>query len=149
MINKVVLMGRLVRSPDLRRTQSNTAVCSFTLAIDRGRKDQNGNKQADFIPRVAWGKAGEFVNQYFDAGSMAIVVGRIQSRNWEDKNGNKRTSIEVHTNEVTFGETKKASESHHDYSSSSQNNPSQTYGDLPYNNDFSELGDLDDNDVPF
>ena len=80
MLNKAILMGRLTRDPELRHTQSNMAVCSFSLAIDRGRKDQNGERQTDFIDCVAWGRQAEFVAQWFTKGSMAIVVGRIQSR---------------------------------------------------------------------
>ena len=95
MLNKAILMGRLTRDPELRHTQSNMAVCSFSLAIDRGRKDQNGERQTDFIDCVAWGRQAEFVAQWFTKGSMAIVVGRIQSRRWQDQNGNNRTAIEV------------------------------------------------------
>ena len=110
MLNKAILMGRLTRDPELRHTQSNMAVASFTLAIDRDRKDANGNRQTDFIDCVAWGRQAEFVKQWFTKGMMAIVVGRVQSRNWEDKNGNKRVSVEVNCDEVSFGETKKARE---------------------------------------
>lgn len=108
MLNKAILMGRLTRDPELRHTQSNMAVCSFSLAIDRGRKDQNGERQTDFIDCVAWGRQAEFVAQWFTKGSMAIVVGRIQSRRWQDQNGNNRTAIEVNCDEVSFGETKKS-----------------------------------------
>lgn len=110
MLNKAILMGRLTRDPELRHTQSNTAVCSFTLAIDRDRKDQNGERQTDFIDCTAWGKTAEFVAKWFNKGTMAIAVGRIQSRKWQDQNGNNRTSIEVNCDEVSFGETKKARE---------------------------------------
>ena len=92
MLNKAILMGRLVRDPEMRCTQSNTAVASFTLAIDRDRRDQSGQRQTDFIDCVAWGRQAEFVCQWFTKGMMAIVCGRIQSRNWEDKNGNERMS---------------------------------------------------------
>lgn len=108
MINKVILMGRLTRDPELRRTQSDTAVASFTLAIDRGRAGQDGERETDFIDCVAWGKLAEFVKRWFTKGMLAIVAGRVQSRRWEDRNGNKRTSIEVNVGEVNFGETKKA-----------------------------------------
>ena len=107
MLNKVILMGRLVRDPERRYTQANVPVTSFTLAIDRGRKVSNGERQTDFINCVSWGKQGDFVKEWFTKGMMAIVVGRLRSRNWEDRNGNKRVSIEVDTNEVTFGETKR------------------------------------------
>lgn len=107
MLNKAILMGRLTREPELRYTQSNTPVCSFTLAVERPRKDANGNKTTDFLDVTAWGKTGEFVKQWFTKGMMAIVVGRMQTNQWEDKNGNKRTSVFVNAEEVNFGETKK------------------------------------------
>ena len=129
MLNKAILMGRLVRDPEMRRTQSNTAVASFTLAVDR-QKDKNGNKQTDFIDCVAWSHTAEFLCKYFTKGSMAVVCGRIQSRNWEDKNGSKRTSIEVHCEEINFGESKKQSSAKAD--------------------DFVDVGDVvSDDDVPF
>lgn len=145
MLNKAILMGRLVRDPEKRYTQSNTAVASFTLAIDRDRADQNGQRQTDFIDCVAWGKTADFVAQWFTKGMMAIVCGRIQSRNWEDKNGNKRTSIEVNCEDVSFGETKKSRE---------QGGYGQGgYGQSGYqaptaSQNFEELPD-DDDDVPF
>lgn len=134
MLNKAILMGRLVRDPEMRRTQSNTAVASFTLAIDRDRKDQSGNRQTDFIDCVAWGQQADFVCQWFTKGMMAIVCGRVQSRNWQDKNGNKHTSIEVNCEEISFGETKKSRE---------QGGASRAGSDS-----FEEL-DEDDSDVPF
>ena len=162
MLNKAILMGRLTRDPELRHTQSNMAVCSFSLAIDRGRKDQNGERQTDFIDCVAWGRQAEFVKQWFTKGMLAIVVGRIQSRHWEDRNGNKRVSIEINVDEVSFGETKKSRESNGGFSggfdSGSQIRPEGNNGyrpqaapsfDLPVgNSDFAELAD-DDSDVPF
>ena len=110
MLNKAILMGRLTRDPELRHTQSNMAVASFSLAIDRDRKGPNGERQTDFIDCVAWGRQAEFVSQWFTKGMLAIVVGRIQSRNWEDRNGNKRVSIEINVDEISFGETKKSRE---------------------------------------
>ena len=130
MLNKAILMGRLVRDPEKRYTQGNTAVAVFTLAIDRDRKDQSGNRQTDCIDCVAWGKQADFVCEWFTKGMMAVVCGRVQSRNWQDKNGNKRTSIEVNCEEISFGETKKSREQ----------------GGAGSDN-FEELGD--DDDVPF
>ena len=132
MLNKGILMGRLTRDPELRHTQSGTAVCSFTLAIDRDRKDANGEKQTDFIDCVAWNKQAEFVAQWFSKGMMAIVVGRIQSRKWQDRNGNNRTAIELNCEEVSFGETKK----NRDSNSGRQNS------------DFADMPE-EDSDVPF
>lgn len=132
MLNKAVLMGRLTRDPELRHTQSNTAVCSFRLAIDRDRKGANGERQTDFIDCTAWGKTAEFVSQWFHQGSLAIAVGRIQSRQWQDKDGSNRTAIEINCDEVLFGETKKQAE---------KQNPA-------YQEDVMELPD-DEGDVPF
>ena len=152
MLNKAILMGRLTRDPEMRRTQSNTAVASFTLAIDRDRKDQSGQRQTDFIDCIAWGRQAEFVCQWFTKGMMAIVCGRVQSRNWEDRNGNKRTSIEVNCDEINFGETKKARD-HGGYAAQPQYNsapaePARGNGfPLPDSEDYSELDD--DDDVPF
>lgn len=140
MLNKVILMGRLTRDPEMRHTQSNTAVTSFTLAIDRDRKGPNGERQTDFIDCVAWGRQAEFVSQWFTKGMMAIVVGRVQSRSWEDRNGSKRTSIEVNVDEVSFGESKKQRENQGAEPTYNRKSPAVNA------NDFSEI---DDDDVPF
>lgn len=106
-LNRVCIMGRLTRSPELRRTQSGTAVTSFTLAVDDDFKDkQSGERKTYFIDVVAWRQTAEFVNQYFAKGRMAIVDGRLQSRKWEDKDGNKRTAIEVVADSVYFADSK-------------------------------------------
>lgn len=144
MINKTILMGRLVRDPERRYTQTNVPVTSFTLAIDRGRKGPNGERQTDFIDCVSWGKQGDFVKEWFTKGMMAIVVGRLQSRNWEDRNGNKRVSIEVNTDEVTFGETKKA----RDHAHGSDPVPKLPPVD-PDALGAEDFAPLDDSDVPF
>lgn len=103
MLNTITIMGRLTRDPELRYTQSNTPVASFTLAVDR----DFGEKQTDFIDCVAWRGTGEFVDKYFSKGSMAIVSGRLQIRSWTDDNGNKRRSAEVVAEHVYFGESKR------------------------------------------
>ena len=140
MLNKAILMGRLTRDPELKRTQNDTAVASFTLALDRDRKGANGERQTDFIDCVAWGKQAEFVKQWFAKGMMAVVVGRIQSRTWEDKNGNKRKSVEVYVAEMNFGETKKARQTAAD----------DGYMDaLASDTDFTDLGSDDESDIPF
>ena len=109
MLNKSILMGRLTRDPELRYTQNNTPVVTFTLAIDRSYS-KGQERQTDFIDIVAWRHTAEFVSKWFTKGMMAVVVGSIQSRRWEDKNGNNRTSIEVVADEVQFGESKRSSE---------------------------------------
>lgn len=107
-MNRVCIMGRLTRAPELRRTQSGTAVTSFALAVDGDFKDkQSGERKTYFIDVVAWREAAEFVNQYFAKGRMAIVDGRLQSRKWDDKNGNKRTTVEVVADRVYFGDSKR------------------------------------------
>lgn len=109
MLNKAILMGRLTRDPELRYTQNNTPVVTFTLAIDRSYS-KGQERQTDFIDIVAWRRTAEFVSQWFTKGMMAVVVGSIQSRRWQDKNGNNRTSIEVVADEVQFGESKRSRE---------------------------------------
>ena len=103
MLNHITIMGRLTRDPELRYTQSQTPVASFTLAVDRdfGSRD-GGEKQTDFINVVAWRQTAEFVSRYFHKGSMIAVRGSIQQRNYEDKNGNKRTAFEIVAEEVSF-----------------------------------------------
>ena len=107
MLNKIIVMGRLTRDPETRRTQGGTAVVSFSLAVDRDFKDRNtGERTTDFIDCVAWRQTGEFVSRYFTKGRMAIVEGRLQIRDWTDKEGNKRRSAEVIADNVYFGDSK-------------------------------------------
>ncbi len=110
MLNHVVLMGRLTRDPELRHTGTGTAVASFTLAVDRDFKNQNGEKETDFIDVVAWRSTAEFVSNYFTKGRMAVVSGRLQIRNWTDKDGGKRRSAEVIADSVYFGDSKRDSD---------------------------------------
>ena len=107
MLNKIVLMGRLTRDPELRRTQSGTPVASFALAVDRDFKSQNGEKETDFIDVVVWRNTAEFVSKYFSKGRMAIVEGRLQIRDWTDKDGGNRRSAEVVADNVYFGDSKR------------------------------------------
>ena len=106
MLNHIVLMGRLTRDPELRRTQSGIAVASFTLAVDQDYKGQNGERGVDFINIVAWRGTAEFAEKYFEKGQMAVVSGRLSTRNYEDKNGNKRTAYEVVASNIYFGGSK-------------------------------------------
>lgn len=106
MLNKVFIMGRLARDPELRRTQSGTAVASFTLAVDRDYKAASGERETDWIDCVAWRQAGEFVGRYFSKGRMAVVEGRLQLRDWTDKDGNKRRTTEVIVENIYFGDSK-------------------------------------------
>lgn len=107
MLNKVILMGRFARDPECKYIDDRK-VANFTLAVDRGRKNANGEREADFLDCAAWGRTADFVQEWFTKGMMAIVVGRLQTRRWEDRNGNKRVSVSVQVDEITFGETKKA-----------------------------------------
>lgn len=134
MLNKIILMGRLTRDPELRRTQSGTAVASFTLAVDRDYKPQDGERETDFIDVVTWRGTAEFVFKYFSKGRMAVVEGRLQVRDWTDKDGNKRRSTEVIADSVYFGDSKKVSESE---------TPAETSGE------FQELPDDEKGELPF
>ena len=107
MLNHIVLMGRLTRDPELRRTGSGVAVASFTLAVDRDFAAQGAEKETDFIDVVAWRNTADFVSKYFSKGRMAVVSGRLQIRNWEDKEGNKRRTAEILAENIYFGDSKK------------------------------------------
>ena len=108
MLNKIIIMGRLTRDPELRRTGSGTAVTSFSLAVDRDFKSQSGEKETDFIDVVAWRSTAEFVSKYFTKGRMAVVEGRLQIRDWTDKEGGKRRSAEVIADGIYFAGAKAA-----------------------------------------
>lgn len=103
MINKVILMGRLTKDPELRHTGNQTPVCAFSIAVDNGYGE---NKQTDFINCVAWNKTAEFVSKYFTKGKMIIVIGRISARSWEGQDGKRNYATEVVASEVSFGERK-------------------------------------------
>ena len=108
MINKVILMGRLTKDPELRHTNSGTPVCSFSIAVNNGYGE---NQTTDFINCAAWNKQAEFVERNFSKGKMIIVVGRIHTRTWEGSDGKKNYATEVIANEVSFGESKREAES--------------------------------------
>ena len=132
MLNHIVIMGRLVRDPELRRTGSGVAVTSFTLAVDRDfGKNENGERETDFIDCVAWRQTGEFVSKYFTKGSMIVVSGRLQIRGWTDKDGNKRRTAEVVADNVYFGESKRSSEGGSSYNGNSYGSNSN-YGGNNY-----------------
>ncbi len=107
MLNKIILMGRLTRDPELRRTQQGTAVASFSLAVDRDYKAKGAEKETDFIDIVAWRNTAEFVSKYFSKGRMAVVEGRLQVRSYTDKEGNNRRAAEVVADNIYFGDSKK------------------------------------------
>ena len=122
MLNHIVIMGRLTRDPELRRTQSGVAVTSFTVAVDRDfGKNENGEKETDFIDCVAWRQTGEFVSKYFTKGRMAVVSGRLQIRSWTDKDGNKRRTAEVIADNVYFGDSKREGDGGNAYAAPAAN----------------------------
>ena len=127
MLNHIVIMGRLTRDPELRRTGTGIAVASFTVAVDRdfGGRD-GGERETDFIDCVAWRTTGEFVSKYFTKGSMIVVSGRLQIRGWTDKDGNKRRTAEVVADNVYFGDSKRDDHAGSAYGGYSA--PAQNYG---------------------
>ena len=141
MLNKIIIMGRLTRDPELRRTGSGTAVTSFSLACDRDFKSQSGEKETDFIEVVAWKNTAEFVSEYFSKGRMAVVEGRLQIRDWTDKAGNKRTTAEVVADNVYFADSKR---------SESNENQKENFNALSgrLSDDFVPISE-EDGEIPF
>ena len=148
MLNKIILMGRLTRDPELRRTGSGTAVTSFSLAVDRDFKSQSGEKETDFIDIVAWRGTAEFVSKYFTKGRMAVVEGRLQIRDWTDRDGGKRRSAEVIAENVYFGDSKREGGS--DYGAApAYSAPSRpAAAPMSGHSDFAEIGE-EDGELPF
>lgn len=132
MLNKIILMGRLTRDPELRRTQSGTAVSAMTLAVDRDFKTQGGERETDFIDVVAWRSTAEFVCKYFTKGRMAVVEGRLQVRDWTDRDGAKRRNYEVVADNVYFGDSKRVSDSDTSWAVALQEIPEGQEGVLPF-----------------
>lgn len=133
MLNHITLMGRLTRDPELRRTQSGTAVASFSIAVDRDFSPADGGeRQTDFIDIVAWRTAADFVSKYFSKGRMAVVSGRLQIRDWTDKDGIKRRNAEVVAENIYFGDSKKT----------------DTVSAVPSEPEFTSMEE-DDGDMPF
>ena len=141
MLNKVVIMGRFTKDPELRRTGSGTAVTSFSLACDRDFKSQSGDKETDFIEVIAWKNTAEFVSKYFSKGRMAVVEGRLQIRDWTDKAGNKRTTAEVVADNVYFADSKR---------SESNDNQKENFNALSgrLSDDFVPISE-EDGEIPF
>ena len=141
MLNKVVLMGRLTKDPELRRTGSGTAVTSFSLACDRDFKSNSGDKYTDFIEVVAWKNTAEFVSKYFSKGRMAVVDGRLQIRDWTDKSGNKRITAEIIADNVYFADSNR---------SESNENQKENFNALScrLSDDFVPISE-EDGEIPF
>ena len=149
MLNHIIIMGRLTRDPELRRTGTGIAVTSFTVAVDRDfGKNENGEKETDFIDCVAWRQTGEYVSKYFTKGRMAVVSGRLQIRSWTDKDGNKRRTAEIVADNVYFGDSKRDGDGGNTYSA-----PAANFGgySAPAAAPASDFAMLDDNDsqLPF
>lgn len=145
MINNVVLMGRLVATPELRSTGTGISVVSFTIAVDRSYAKQGEQRQADFIDCVAWRSTAEFITKYFQKGSMIALTGSIQTRNYEDKNGNKRKAVEVVVDNVSFCGSKAETGTSNAYSApAAAPAPSFASGT---ESDFEEISE--DDDLPF
>ena len=140
MLNKIFIMGRLTRDPELRITNSGTSVASFSLAVDRNYKGADGEKETDFIDCVAWRQTGEFAAKYFTKGRMAVVEGRLQIRPWTDKEGNNRRSAEVIVDNMYFGDSKRDGDTGGARPASGPVNVSA--------NDWQEV-DEDEGDLPF
>lgn len=115
MLNRITLMGRLTRDPEERLTSSGVHVTNFSIAVDRDFKSDNGEKETDFIDCVAWRHTAEFVSKYFEKGQMAVVSGRLQIRQWTDKEGNNRRTAEVVADNVYFGESKRDKQANQTY----------------------------------
>lgn len=141
MLNVVALMGRLVADPQLRQTTTGKNVASFRIAVDRGRKDANGQNQADFFDIVAWDKSAEFVCRYFQKDSLIAVEGRLQSRNYQDKSGNNRNAVEVVVNNVSFAGNKEKPAQSQNVANRAVSAP------VVANNEYTPIED--DGDLPF
>ena len=152
MLNHIVIMGRLTRDPELRYTQSQTAVASFRLAVERDYAGQGQERLTDFIDCVAWRGTGEFVSKYFRKGSMIVVSGRLQMREWTDRDNNRRVSAEVVADSVYFGESKRDQGGGPRQGSQPAAAPaapaSSGYDDYQDGGQFHELDD-DDGELPF
>ena len=149
MLNHITIMGRLTRDPELRRTGSGIAVASFRVAVDRDFSPKDGSeRKTDFIDCVAWRQTGEFISKYFAKGRMIVVDGRLEMRDWTDKDGNKRTSAEIVVENAYFGDSKRDGESTGAYSA-----PSGSFEgySAPASSPVSDFAMLDDNDaqLPF
>ena len=149
MLNHITIMGRLTRDPELRRTGSGIAVASFRVAVDRDYTPKDGSeRKTDFIDCVAWSQTGEFISKYFSKGRMIVVDGRLEIRDWTDKDGNKRTSAEIRVDNAYFGDSKRDGDSGSSYTA-----PAGSFGgySAPASAPASDFAMLDDDDaqLPF
>lgn len=151
MLNKAILMGRLTTDPEHKQTASGVSVVSFSIAVDRNFSNADGSRQTDFINIVAWRSTADFICKYFSKGRMIVVEGAIQTRNYEDKNGNKRTAFEVVADQVYFGDSKSSGTAQ---AANPFPTPSRTVSEPSVGTGFSvgefeDIGDDDDSGLPF
>lgn len=154
-MNRVILVGRLTADPELKQTPNGISVCSFSIAVNRPYSSKNGDRQADFINIVAWRAQAEFVSKYFAKGNQIGIDGSIQTRNYTDKDGNKRTAFEVVADNISFIESKAASQQNrsNDYGNDYSRPQPQHQADpapVTYSNgDAADFAEIDDDDLPF
>lgn len=140
MLNVVAIMGRMVKDPELKTTNSGKSVCSFRIANDSGYKDASGQSQTNWLDVTAWGKTAEFVCKYFPKGALIAIEGRLQSRNYQDKSGNNRNAVEVVVNNVSFAGNKEPAQSQNvanravsaPVAANNEHEPIEDDGDLPF-----------------
>ena len=147
MLNKVIIMGRLTRDPEIKKVNSDISMCSFSIACDRDIVNkQNNERETDFFDVTAWRSTADFVGKYFAKGRMAVVEGRLQIRDWKDKDGNNRRSAEVVADNVYFGDSKRDGASGGDYAPPAYGSPASTYS-APAGGGFAEIEE--DGELPF
>lgn len=143
MLNKVVIMGRLTRDPEVRKVNNDVSVCSFSVACDRDIVSKGSNeRETDFFDVTAWRSTADFVGKYFAKGRMIVVVGRLQKRNYTDKDGNKRSVVDIIAENVYFGDSKKDADS-------TGNTAAASYGNNAPADNFVDISNEDDGDLPF
>lgn len=143
MLNKVVIMGRLTRDPEVRKVNNDVSVCSFSVACDRDIVSKGSNeRETDFFDVTAWRSTADFVGKYFAKGRMIVVVGRLQKRNYTDKDGNKRSVVDIIAENVYFGDSKKDADS-------TGNTAAASYGNNTPADNFADISNEDDGDLPF
>ena len=153
MLNRITIMGRLTRDPELRRTQAGVSVCTFSVAVDRDfQSRESQERQVDFIDVVAWRQTAEFVSKYFAKGRMIVVDGSLQSRKWQDKNGQNRTNWEVIANNIYFGDSKRDNNGDNAYGAPAYGTPAPMHDYAPMEqsapSSFAEIDD-EDGELPF
>ena len=143
MLNKVVIMGRLTRDPEVRKVNNDVSVCSFSVACDRDIVSKGSNeRETDFFDVTAWRSTADFVGKYFAKGRMIVVVGRLQKRNYTDKDGNKRSVVDIIAENVYFGDSKKDADS-------TGNTAAASYGNNAPVDNFADISNEDGGDLPF